>query len=330
MLTQHDLSDLEKYLSERGYTKLNKSFWLAYNGKRMKRFLFTTGLAFFIQYLTLIHMTFTYPPLPINPAMGAAFVMLYLLGNTTLLGLFLGSFAAYFFHGLTMSSIFLYMIADLGGSYIGVHLCRSVFSSDYAVYTHSKEGLRFVMINAFTSCLLSSVLRIVAVMLYVANPMSLKTLGYYWVNFCLADLNGIIVLSGFFLSWISVYLGREAILHKNTSKLPAKIVWLFIIMSMLVLKKAGVMVMAVMFSLYLSYYYGVLMATVSSYILIMIFLRYFVTQQQAYLNYLGLHLYTLIPCGLLSLLILVLYIGQKTSKLYYHTQMVSLEKVEIP
>lgn len=268
-------------------------------------------------------MTFTYPPLPINPAMGAAFAMLYLLGNTTLLGLFLGSFAAYFFHGLTMSSIFLYMIADLGGSYIGVHLCRSVFSSDFAVYTHSKEGLRFVMINAFTSCLLSSVLRIVAVMLYVANPMSLKTLGYYWVNFWLADLNGIIVLSGFFLSWISVYLGREAILHKNIPKHHTKIVWLFMITGILLLKKAEFMVIAVLFSLYISYCYGVLMATVSSYILTIVFLRYFIIYQQVHLDYLGLHLYTLIPCALLFFLLFIMYIGQRTSKHYYHTQMES-------
>lgn len=317
-MTKRLANDYELYLTNKlsslTHLNSNNAYWRTYNIKRIKRFLLSTGIAFFLQYLTLIHLTVTYPALPMYPPMGSAFVILYLLGKAPLFGLFLGGFCAYLFKGLAMPSLLLYLTADLGCSYLGVKLCKSVFSSDNLVYVDSKEWRNFVIINACASCFLSSLLRLLAVVFYTTNTMSLETLGYNWLTLWLADLNAIIVFSGFFLTWMTVHLRRERIVRHPLSNCNKVGLLLFVISCAVLMKKIEFILFAVGISLYLANSCGVLIATASSYALTVTFLIYVMFHQQQYLNDWGIQRYVLISCTLLCFLLSIQYIGQRATK----------------
>lgn len=304
---------LTQQLTKLMSASVKKSYRRAYNLKRIQRFLITTVGVFFLQFLTMTHLTVTYPALPMYPPIGSAFVMLYLLGNTSLLGLFLGCFCAYCAHGLTLPALFLYIGADLGAAYLVTRWCQSVFTSDHSIFVDTKEWLRFV-IYASIGCLLSGALRMIAILLSDMSHMSLETVGHHVLSLWIADLNAIIVFTGFFLTWISVYLGRERAFRQKPTVYD-RICWLLWGLCCLVfLKEIEFLVLAIILSLYLSYRFGVLIATAVSYIMLTLFLICFTFNQEYWLANLGLQIYSLIPCGVLCFLIAMLYVGQRTSK----------------
>lgn len=301
-------------LSQNQPTVKKNKYWHAYTRKRVQRFFLCSIMAFFLQYLNINHLAFTYPTLPMYPPMGSAFVMLYLLGNSTLLGLFLGGFCAYLLNGLSLSTLLLYIMADLGASYLGAKVCRSVFSSDWSLYTDSKEWLRFIKKNAFITCVISSVPRTITIFLNHTSPMTFKIVFYNFINFYLADLNAIIVFSGFFLPWMSVHLGREIFTCHKHCKVQMLSLILFGITCVTFLKHPEFIVIAIPLSWYLSHQYGAVIATTSSYILTILFLIVFIFHQQQVMNYLGIQIYTLIPVALLLFLLITLYLGHRTSR----------------
>ncbi len=304
---------LTQQLTKLMSASVKKSYRRAYNLKRIQRFLITTVGVFLLQFLTMTHLTVTYPALPMYPPIGSAFVMLYLLGNTSLLGLFLGCFCAYCAHGLTLPALFLYISADLGGAYLVVRWCQSVFTSDHSIFVDTKEWLRFV-IYASIGCLLSGALRMIAILLSDMSHLSLETVGHHVLSLWIADLNAIIVFTGFFLTWISVYLGRERVFRQKIT-IYHRVWWLvWGLCCVGFLMKIQCLLLAIILSLYLSYRFGMLIATAVSYVLTTLFLIYFTFNQAYLLHDLGLLLYTLIPCGVLSFLLAMICIGQSTSK----------------
>ena len=312
MLNKSQMSSqyLTQKLSQLTSAHLKKSYWRAYQLKRIQRFLISTCLVFFLQYLTLIHLT-TYPFLPMYPPIGSAFVMLYLLGDTALLGLFLASFCAYCMHGLPLPSLLLSITADLGGGYLIARWCRSVFTSDHSVFTNIMEWLRFVL-YASIGCFLSGLLRMG--ILHDVTVMSPQKLGYDLLRLWMADLNASIVFSGFFLTWISVYLGRERVLTQKTT-LFHKICWvLWGLSCVLFLKNIAWLILAIILSLYFSHRLGVLVAVAVSYVLTTLFLVCFVFHQADWIQDLGLQMYTLIPFGVLCFLLAMLYVGVRIAR----------------
>lgn len=287
----------------------------SYRAKQLKRFLWHTMMAFFLQYLTMSHLTFSYPALPINPCMGAAFMMLYLLGPNALLGLMLGAILGYVLHGFSFASVCLYVWADIGGAYLSVSFSRLVLSSDLSVFIYPKEWLRFVQKNMLMACVLTTVLRTVALVLVDPSVWHGRALGYYMFDIWLSDLNGLLVFSGFLLTWLSVYLSREKVSDVPLDNLKLIAIPVLVIVAMIVVKHAAVtFILGLVVALYLSYYYGVLMATVLTYALAMVFIVYITNHQQLYLDYLGLRGYTVLPLACLGCMLLVFFVGQSTSK----------------
>lgn len=294
-------------------SKPKQSYWYQYNFIRIKRFVYNTSAAFFLQYLTLIHLSATYPALPMYPPIGSAFVMLYILGNNPLVGLLLGSFCAYFFHGLSLPCLLLYIGADIGGAYIGVNSCNYLFSTDNFVHSEPKEWFCFLFVNACASCLFSSFLRLTA-MLILVPEMPANRIFFQWVNVWLSDINAMLVFAGFFLTWMSVYLGRETILYDTPSRYAAMIGLVFVICFALSIRNPVFMLVLWLLSFVIAYGFGILLSTAATYSLSILFLIHFVVHQQFFLQNWGLHIYTIIPAALCTYLVSILYIGQRSSK----------------
>ncbi len=284
----------------------NNKYWYSYNLTRMRRFLAQTLMIFVFQYMTIINLTFSYPALPMYPPIGIAFVMFTLLGNNALLGLLLGGLFGYLLKGLAIETTVLYLIADIGGGYIGSLLCQSVFSSDIRPFLNIHEGLKFLKINAFITCLISSLIRTGAVLL------SYNVTFYDCIDLWFSDLNAILILSGFLLSWSYTPFSREKISDKTITITPIVGLIIFILISIFFMKKFELIYLIttiMMASIYFAYNYGYLIATALLFITSAIYLSHFIALKQQYVSYFGLELYTLIPLSLFIFTICILYAG---------------------
>lgn len=286
-----------------------KNYWYIYNLKRLKRFSFQTLISFIFQYLTIIYLTFSYPALPMYPPIGVAFVLFYLFGNNSILGLLLGSLA-YLFKGFSTPMIFCYALADIGCGWLGAMLCLKVFSSDLMRVNSFKEWARFIKIN-MCLCLVSSLLRITGAVWEVSGPISFNIV-FYYVDLWLADLNSIVIMFGFFVSWLYLMLSREQAGVKKIAKIPVIAVISFVILAVIFMKKAGLIyliIFAMLCSVYGSFVYGSFVAAALLYIVSIIYLTYFLAHKQAYLVNLGLPLYTTVPIFLFIYTVVMIYLG---------------------
>jgi len=286
----------------------NYQYWYSYNLTRIKRVLMLTIMIFSIQYLVIINVSSLAPALPMYPPIGIAFTMFYLFGNNAVYGLLLSGFCAYIIKGLGIEAMLLFLIADIGGGYIGAHWCQNVFSSDIKPFANLQENWHFFKINAFVTCIISSLLRWGVTIWLPTHNLSV----YAYIDLWLADLNAILVLSGFLLSWAYVPLSREKICEKIITKASIMVLVLFIIASILFMQKFILIyfiVAAMLISLYCAYTYGYLVAMVLLFIISSIFLGYFIAHKQQYLDYFGLGLYTIAPISLLVYVVCMLYVG---------------------
>lgn len=191
----------------------------AYNFMRLKRFLTQTLFAFVFQYFTIMNFDFTLPSLPLYAPIGVAFILFYILGSNATLGLLLGCCFGYLLNGFTIESLLLYSLADMGGGYLSAYYCQRNFSQDINPFSNWKETVNFLKIDAFLICVLSAFFRGVAFGLLSFSSSSLETLpsydlsfyAIYFFDFWLADLNAILVISAFVLSWVTVPQSREKI-----------------------------------------------------------------------------------------------------------------------
>lgn len=267
MLTE---KDLQTELSKVVKLKSNK-FWYAYHLKSMQRFLMHTLMAFFVQYFSIIHLALAYPMLSIHPPIGSSLALFYLLGENAWGGIFLGGLCAYGLHGLSISFVVLYVLADIACGYWGAYYCRTLFSSDWSVFTSTRDWYKFIK-TIFIPCLFSSALRMSAVLLNTPHPVSTKLFFYEALNFWVADLNAVIVYAAFVLTWISVYLKQEKISHRAIAKKTLIGLVGLIISSFLWNKNPNINILLVVCTaLYLAYCYGFLIASLSAYILTMLF-----------------------------------------------------------
>ena len=290
-----------------GKLNLGYKYLYSYNLMRIRRFLIQTIMIFVFQFMTIINLTFSDPILPMYPPIGIAFVMFYLFGNNALFGLLLGGFCAYFLKGLAIKIIVLYLMADIVGGYMGSILCRNIFSSDIKPFAKKQEVFKFFKINALITCLISGLLRVSAVVLLNHNIVI-----YDCINLWLADLNAILILASFLLSWSYVSFSREKLSEQTITIVPIIMLVMFIIFSMLFMQKVELgylIIVAMIASIYFAHVYGYLVATALLFIISAIFLSYFIAVGQQYVGYFGLKLYTLVPVFLFIFTICILYIG---------------------
>jgi hypothetical protein len=288
-----------------------------YNLIRIRRYLLHTIMIFSFQYLTTFNLSFSYLPLPFYPPIGIVFISFYLLGSNATLGLLLGSFLAYLLKGLPVISIFFYLIADVGCGCLGAVICQNIFSSDIRPFSNRQETYKFIKMNALITCTLSSLARMVALIpTLLENKVKFNFIFFTYVDLWLGDLNSILILSSFLLSWVYVPFSREKILTTHLRK-SVKILFIITLVALIgfslaLIKKYQLIyfyIIAMLLSLYISYFYGYLIATGLLFIIASLYLAYFIVHQYQFLIYLGIVLYTLVPAFLLLFTLCALYAG---------------------
>lgn len=278
----------------------NHKYWLAYNVLKTKRLLLQTLIVFIFQYLTLMNLTFSLPPLPMNPAIGLAFSFFYLIGKNAFPGLILGELCALALKGMSAGSILLYLSADIGLGSIAAFYCNAILSSDIRTFASQRESLHFLKTNALI-CLLTGFLRVWADFLNLHTLQNLhnlqnlhhvqnlqiphiiqahaiqadaiqagsnisfisffnaipNTLINYFDHF-IADLNGILVLSVFLISWVSIPFTREKIFRGSLTQYPATLMAMVIISALLFMNRSSlhIVIFAILVSLYVLFIYG--------------------------------------------------------------------------
>lgn len=298
-----------------------------YNIIRIRRFLLQTALIFVFQFLIIINLNFTYPPVSMYPPIGLAFTFFYLLGNNAFFGLLLAGSSAYFLKGLPLDTLVLYLTADILGGYIGAALSLRVLSSDIRPFVHWQECLAFFKINALTACLFSSALRLFPMILHYNNNMTsfhlparvldsdfLGAIFFNFLDLWLADINGILILSSFIFSWAYISFSRERITPYGLSYFVPIGFLGFILLSVLFMASPHfsiVILIAMIATLISSLLYGYLIATALLFVVSSIYFTFFMAQLPQFVHYFGLGLYTVIPTLLLLFTLGVLYLGHR-------------------
>lgn len=244
---------LPKYIPMHANNKYLFSFRLL----KTKRFLLQTLIVFVFQYLILFNFTFTLPPLPMNPSMGLAFSFFYLIGKNAVPGIFLAGICAYFLKGFQTSATFLYIAADLGLGCYAAFLSDAILSADIRTFSNDKETLKFLKTNAII-CLFSGLLRLIADFINFHPEISLTNILFNYIDHFFADLNGILIIFSFLISWVHVPFTQEKVFRGALNKLPAILITLLILGILLYMNHSSlhIFIIAILAALYLSYMYG--------------------------------------------------------------------------
>ncbi len=277
-----------------------------YNFIRIKRFLIQTILAFIFQYMTIMALPLTLPALPLYPPIGIAFILFYLLGSNAIFGLFLGEALALFLKGMPIESIILYLIADLGLGVLGAHVCQNTFSKDVKPFSSLNEVLKFIG-NIAVICIVSSLIRMGVLWFTLAwhnQGAEITSVTQFntilvllnFVNFWFADFNAIMMLSLFIFSWITVPFSRIRISNKsvNIPYMIGLIVLFALVSAFFVVNPwfAYVLLLAMIFAVFMAYYYGYLIGTLILFVISSLYLSHFIVLKPYYVTLFGLSLYT--------------------------------------
>lgn len=134
---------------------------------------------------------------------------------------------------------------------------------------------------------------------------------YDCLDLWIADLNGVLTMSGFLLSWAYVPFSREKISEKPITVVVVVVI-IFTLFSAFFMKNAALAYLiagAMISSICISYYYGYLIATGLLFIISAIYLSHFMALKQQYMHCLGLEIYTLFPILLFVFSVGILYTG---------------------
>lgn len=295
----------------------SQCFWFKFNILRLKRFILLTLFIFIFQYITCINLKSLWPAFPMYPPIGISFVMFYLFGFSSFIGLILGGFLGYYINDFSLSTIILYLIADIGGGYIGAKLSQNIFSSDIRIFAHGHEINRFILKNAFFTCLFSATMRLVALMIEqykIVGTIPYPELIYNLINFWLSDLNGLLVISSLILSWIYVPFSREKISRKPITFYPIVIFILLVIFPIINIHQffdIYLLIPALIISLFIANLYGSFVITAQMFIFSTLYLSYFIIYKQNYLINLGQPNYSLVIIFLLTYILASFYLCNK-------------------
>lgn len=293
---QHILeSELGKFVTV-GKTKKYLRSW---NKIRAKRFAGQFLIIFICQYIAITQVAFSLPSAAMYPPMGVAFVMLYLFGGSSIIALLCVGFCAYFLKGFTAEFIIFYLIADVGACSVGVLLCQNSFSSDNPWADNLGEWLGFIAVNLGITSLISSITRMIPIYLNNYTHMTNTTLFYNFIDLWLADLNAILVLFGFSITWLYLSYSRGSVTpNGKIKKIPLLSALFFIILSALFMQRYAfnyLIAISMLLSLYLSCKYRIIIATALLYFTSFLYLAHFTINKYQFLQNYGIEYYTLIP-----------------------------------
>lgn len=245
--------ELPHYIS----ISLTHKYWWAYNVLKIKRFLVQTLIVFIFQYLILMNITLSLPPSPMNPAIGLAFSFFYLLGKSAIPGLILGELCAYLLKEVSIGTLVLYLTADIGFGCIAAYFCNTILSSDIRSFASRRESLQFLKTNA-TVCLFSSLFRSIGDFNHLSAKISFSDMILFYFDHFIADLNGILILSVFLISWVTIPFTGEKIFRGALTKYPATLLALLILSALLFMNRSSlhVIIIAILVSLYVLFIYG--------------------------------------------------------------------------
>lgn len=306
---------LKKKLSELGLKPKVYQYWCWYQWITIKNLFVQTTIIFIFQYLTTVNLPFSYPGLAMYPPMGIAFVMFYLLGKNAFPGIILGGFCGYLLKGMPIVSTLLYLTADIGCGYLGARLCQNTFSTDIRILLNLREGIQFFKTNALITCSFSGFIRTFSFILNYKESQDIGSVFFTYINLWLADLNAILILSGFLLSWVYVPFSRERISKKTIHKIEIFSWVTWVVLLMLFMKSDWMiywMITGMLLSLYWSQTYGNLVATALLFIMANLYLAYFMGFQYRHFLYLDIQFYIFVPIILLLWVLCILYIGHCT------------------
>lgn len=286
-------NELEKYVSPGSKNK----YLRAWNRIRARRYAGQFFIVFICQYIAIMQVLFSLPIPPMYPPMGVAFVMLYLFGGSSIIALLCVGTVAYFLKGFSNVFVFFYLIADIGVCFLGVLLCQNRFSTDNPWSDNLKEWIGFITINLCITSFVSGLIRIIPILL--TTNMTVTVLFYNFINLWLADLNAILVLFGFSITWLHLAYSRgPVILDEKIEKIPVFAVLVCIILSAWFMKQIEfyyLIAMSMLLSLYLSYRYRIIMATGLLYFISFLYFAHFMIDKQQFLQRHGIEFYTLVP-----------------------------------
>lgn len=288
-------NELGKFVS----SDSKNTFLQAWNRIRAKRFAGQFIIVFICQYIAIMQVSFTLPAAPMYPPMGVAFVMLYLFGESSIIALVSVGTIAYLLKGFSNVFVLFYLLADVGACFAGVLLCQNSFATDNPRSDNLGEWLGFIATNLCVTSIISSLLRMIPLLLTKGVDMTFGFIFYNFMDLWLADLNAILVLSGFAITWLYLAYSRGSILfNEKMEKIPVFSVLVCIICSILFLKQIEFyyfIALSMALSLYLSYRYGIIMATALLYLISFLYFAHFMIGKQLFLKSYGIAFYTLVP-----------------------------------
>jgi hypothetical protein len=295
-------------------TTIQYRYVLSYTIIRFQRFSIQILWVFLFQYLAIVQSLFSFPSLPFYPPIGIAFFLFYLLGNNAFLGILLASIFAYPLKEFPVFSS-AYILADIGVAYLSARLCQKTLSSDIRPFSNGREVLKFLKINMFISCPLSSILRMLAFFEDAkffeskANPISfvLQDIFLYYIDFAMSDLSSILIFSSFLLSWVYVFYSREKI---SPFPIPAFIftnVLLYVLFEKIDI--SILFLVAIILSVLWSYIFGYIIATALMFLLSIASLGYFIAQKQYYTVNVSLPIQTATYLFLVLYVLIILRVG---------------------
>lgn len=310
----HSLNTEEPSLNSN--TSFFNPYLISYNFIRFKRTLMQSLLIVMFQFLTLMNLDYSVP-LPFYPPIGIAFVCFYLLGNTAVIGLVLGGALGYWARDFSLISEVIYLLADIGGGYLGAVLCQKVLSSDIKPFFNAKETVKFFKINALWICPLSGLLRLISFALdHKFDIIQLKTVSVYFLGLMLADLNGILILSGFFLSWAYVFYSREKV-----SPLPHFTFFLTLMMSYVFIHDwslSALFLFVMVLSMVWASLFGYLVAGLLGLFCSIAVLIIYIGKQEFLIDQLGIGLWIAAPILLLAFNVSLMLLGHLRKVSQYH------------
>lgn len=294
---------------------LGYKYYLQYNFIKIKRLLLHTVIIFLLQFSVIASLPFPCAGIAMYPPTAIAFLMFYLLGGVAFYGIFLSSLCGYLLQELSPACFCGYMLADLGAGFFAVVFGKDFFATDVRILLDWQAVAKFIKVNAFIIVMFTSLLKMLALIVDNKIDPSFKNLSYTFLHLWLADLNAILILSGFLLSWLYVPFSREQIATRKITKLQVVLLLALVVTCMLFMQRVELiylLVTAMLLAIYLAKTYGHLVATLLLFILSSIYIAYFLSMQVKYAKIFK-EFYSVLPAGgLFVFTIALLYLGHYT------------------
>jgi hypothetical protein len=275
----------------------SKTHWFFYQIKKLKRFVWHFLLIFICQFMAIGISSFQGFIPPLYPPMGVAFVTVYLFGSVAAFALLLADIVAYLLQNFSIKAVFFYTAADIIPAFLVTSLTKNTFKTYDFTSNQWRDWLRFILITMGITCLMSASFRLPVYWMPMTES-SFSSVLYAYIMLWLADINAILVLFSFSISWLYVMYSRG--LKFKKADLKRWPLWAFLICfgfalgSLKSLTFGYWIAASMLLSLYLSYQTGTILGTALMYGVSILYFAYFSLHKADFIFHYGIKSYTLI------------------------------------